>query len=164
MSLQRIIVLSLAASLAGPAWASGGGGGGGGGGSGGAPDGMKSSEVSKAERLIKDKKWDEAIEVLTKAAEHDPNNADIYNWLGYSERNRGNMDAAFAHYEKALRLDPKHRGAHEYVGEAYLKVGKVDKAKEHLAALGKLCHSRCEQYKDLKEEIEKYDERHASAN
>lgn len=164
MSLQRIIVLSLVASMAGPAWAAGGGGGGGGGGgSGGAPAGSKSSEVVKAERLIKDKKWDQAIEVLTRAAERDGSNADVYNWLGYAERNRGNTDAAFVHYGKALELDPKHRGAHEYVGEAYLQVGNLEKAKEHLARLAKICRSRCDEYKDLKEEVAEYEEQHASA-
>jgi tetratricopeptide (TPR) repeat protein len=160
MTLQRFMVLTLAAALAGPAWAAGGGGGGG---SGSAPAGQKSSEVVKAEKLIKEKKWDEAVQVLTKAAERDGSNADIYNWLGYSERNRGNTDAAFAHYARALQLDPKHRGAHEYVGEAYLQVGNVEKAKEHLATLGKLCRSRCEEYKDLKEEIQEYEEKQASA-
>ena len=36
-------------------------------------------------------------------------------------------------YEKALAIDPKHRGAHEYIGEAYLTLGNLPKAKEHLA-------------------------------
>jgi Flp pilus assembly protein TadD len=120
--------------------------------------------VKKAERLIEKKQWDEAIQVLSKAAERDDRNADIYNWLGYAERNRGNTDAAFAHYDKALSLDPKHRGAHEYVGEAYLMVGKPDKAKEHLAVLAKLCGKRsCEEYEDLAKEIAEYEEAHAAA-
>jgi len=29
------------------------------------------------------------------------------------------MKQAFEHYERALKLNPRHRGAHEYVGEAY---------------------------------------------
>ena len=44
------------------------------------------------------------------------------------------MNLVFKHYNEALRLDPKHRGAHEYIGEAYLMVGNVAKAKEHLGA------------------------------
>ena len=156
MRFPRAFVVSVVALLAGPAWAAGGGGG-----SGGAPPGAKSADVSKAERLIEQKNWDQAVEVLTQAAARDDSDADVFNWLGYAERNRGNLDAAFRHYARALELDPKHRGAHEYVGEAYLMVGDLAKAKEHLAKLAKLCRSRCEEYEDLKQEVAEYEERQA---
>jgi tetratricopeptide (TPR) repeat protein len=156
MSMSRVFLLLLLTSLAGTARASGGGGG-------GPPPGAKSAELTKAEKLIQAKKWDEAIQVLQTAAAHEPSNADVYNWLGYAERNRGNTDAAFKYYDKALQLDPKHRGAHEYVGEAYLMVGNVAKAKEHLATLQKLCGTKCEEYQDLKKDIEEYESQHASA-
>jgi tetratricopeptide (TPR) repeat protein len=155
MSLRRALVATLAVSLAASARASGGGG--------GPPPGAQSGEIQKAENLIQQKKWDEAIQILTKAGEQDRSNADIENWLGYAERNRGNLDAAFAHYDRALQLNPRHRGAHEYVGEAYLLAGKPDKAKEHLAALAKLCHSKCEEYEDLHEDVERYEKTHQSA-
>jgi len=67
------------------------------------------------------------------------------------------MDVVFKHYQEALRLDPKHRGAHEYIGEAYVMVGNLAKAKEHLAALNKLCFFSCEEYRDLKKAIEGYE-------
>lgn len=153
MHLRHVVAMSAAAVLAGPAWAAGGGG--------GPPPGARSAELSKAEQLIEDERWDEAVQVLTKAAERDRSSADVYNWLGYAERNRGNTDAAFAHYARALELDPKHRGAHEYVGEAYLMVGDLAKAKEHLATLARLCRSRCEEYRDLKEHVAEYEERRA---
>jgi tetratricopeptide (TPR) repeat protein len=155
MSMRRVMVVALLSSLAGTAWAAGGGGGGG-----AKPAPSKSPEVSKAEKLIKDKKWDEAVQVLQAAAETDGSNADVFNWMGYAERNRGNTDAAFADYEKALRLDPKHLGAHEYVGETYLIVGNVEKAKEHLGALRDLCGTRCKEYKDLAKDIQEYQEKH----
>ncbi len=67
----------------------------------------------------------------------------LQNLYAYSIRKGPNpdMQLVFKHYEEALRLDPKHRGAHEYIGEAYLMVGNPAKAKEHLAALDKLCRS-----------------------
>ena len=49
-----------------------------------------------------------------------PKNADAYNWLAYAVRKNGDPAASIPIYEKALALDPKHRGAHEYIGEAYL--------------------------------------------
>jgi len=155
MTLRRALVATLALSLAATARASSGGG---------QPPAAQSTDLQKAEKLVKDKKWDEAIQVLTKAGEQDRSNADIENLLGYAERNRGNLDAAFEHYDRALQLNPGHRGAHEYVGEAYLMAGKPDKAKEQLAFLARLCHSRCEEFKDLKEGIEKYEETHKSAS
>jgi Flp pilus assembly protein TadD len=102
------------------------------------------------------KDWPRAIESLNKAAAKDARNADIQNYLGYSYRNSGQMDLAFKHYEQALAINPKHRGAHEYVGEAYLMVNDVAKAEEHLAALDRLCTFRCEEYTELKEKIAAY--------
>ena len=36
---------------------------------------------------------------------------------------------AYEHYNTALKLNPNHKGAHEYIGEAYLLDGKPAKAK-----------------------------------
>lgn len=107
-------------------------------------------------RAIKSKEWKAAIEAFGKAAQSEPDNADIQNYLGYAYRNAGDMDNAFLHYERALRLDPKHRGAHEYVGQAYLLVGKPGKADEHLATLEKICGKGCEEYQDLAGAIAAY--------
>jgi tetratricopeptide (TPR) repeat protein len=76
---------------------------------------------------------------------------------GFAYRKSGNLDAAFKHYNEALRLDPRHRGAHEYIGEAYLMQGNLDKAKEHLARLDRLCFFGCEEYDDLKKSIAEYE-------
>jgi hypothetical protein len=70
------------------------------------------------------------------------------------------MDRVFSHYNEALRLNPKHRGAHEYLGEAYLMTNSLAKAKEQLAALDKLCFFGCEEYSDLKKAIASYEVNH----
>jgi tetratricopeptide (TPR) repeat protein len=67
------------------------------------------------------------------------------------------MDQVFKHYDEALRLQPKSRNAHEYIGEAYLMVGNLPKAKEHLAQLDKLCFFPCSQYSDLKKAVADYE-------
>lgn len=121
------------------------------------------ADYASAEQAIKSKNWTEAVDLLKRAAVAEPNNADVYNYLGYAERHRGNMDAAFKHYAKALALDPKHRGAHEYVGEAYLLVGNLAKAEEHLAQLDKICFFSCEEYRELKEKIAEYKQKKAKA-
>ena len=71
------------------------------------------------------------------------------------------MTTVFFHYQQALRIDPQHRGAHEYMGEAYLMVDNPAKAKEHLAALDKLCFFPCEEFSDLKKAIAAYERSHA---
>ena len=105
---------------------------------------------------IEAKDWQGAIRALSSAALRDTRNADIQNSLGYAYRHTGQMDLAFKHYERALQLDPRHRGAHEYVGEAYLMVNDLAKAEAHLSALEKICLIPCEEYDDLKKAIAEY--------
>lgn len=101
--------------------------------------------------------WKAAVEHLTKAAAAEPDNADTRNWLGFANRKLGNMDAAFAAYREALQLDPRHKNAHEYIGEAYLMVDDLPKAEQHLSELQKLCTPiPCEEYKELKHAIDEY--------
>lgn len=113
-------------------------------------------DIDQANQAIKDKNWSRAIEHLNLAIARDDKNAEAYNLKGYSERMSGNLDAAFKDYERALELDPEHRGAHEYIGEAYLMAGNLAKAEEHLATLDKLCFFPCEEYTDLKAAISEY--------
>jgi tetratricopeptide (TPR) repeat protein len=92
----------------------------------------------------------------SQAALRDPENADLHNYLGFSYRHVGQLDAAFEHYRRALEINPRHRGAHEYVGEAYLIVGNLGKAEEHLAALRRICLLPCEELTDLERAIIAY--------
>ena len=102
------------------------------------------------------KDWPAAIRALSSAALRDPRNADIQNYLGYAYRQSGQLELAFKHYARALQLNPRHRGAHEYAGEAYLLVNNLTKAEEHLTALQRICLIPCEEYEDLKNAIAEY--------
>ena len=113
-------------------------------------------DYAAGKKAIEAKDWAVAIRLLSSAALRDTRNADIQNYLGFAYRNAGRMELAFAHYEKALKLSPRHRGAHEYVGEAYLLVGNLAKAEEHLAALRAICLIPCEELEDLRKEIEAF--------
>ena len=108
---------------------------------------------------IEAKSWEDAIKAFSSAALHDTRNADIQNYLGYAYRHTGKLELAFRHYRRALELNPRHRGAHEYVGEAYLMVDNLAKAEEHLGRLREICLIPCEEYEDLKSAIAAYRQR-----
>ena len=116
-------------------------------------------DYAAGKKAIEQKNWEEAIARLSLAERRDPDNPDLQNWLGYSNRNLKRYDLAFKHYERAIELDPRHRGAHEYVGETYLLVGDVAGAERHLAALREICLLPCDELKDLEKAIAEYKKR-----
>ena len=157
MKLHTLVLSAALLCVAAGAQAAGGGGGGGGG------DTTNADPVLQvANAAIARKDWNAAQATLKEALARNAQNADYNNLYAYSLRKVANpdMQAVFFHYGEALRIDPKHRGAHEYIGEAYLMVGKLAQAREHLAALDKLCFFSCEEYTELKEAISKYERSH----
>ena len=56
------------------------------------------------------------------------------------------------YYLTGLEFKPDHKGINEYLGELYLKTNRIELAKERLEVL-KSC--KCEEFKELKELIEK---------
>ena len=119
-------------------------------------DEASQSEYSLAKQAIKDGDYDVAINKLARLHEEDPNDADVLNLLGYGYRKSGNVDQSRGYYLQALAIEPKHRGANEYLGELYLETGQLDKAEERLAVLDKACWLGCDEYTELKESIDKY--------
>ena len=115
--------------------------------------------LEQATKTIAAKDWPQAQALLKDAIGRNPGNADYHNLYAYSIRKGADpdMNLVFKHYNEALRLDPRHRGAHEYLGEAYLMVGNLPKAKEHLSALDKLCFFSCSEFSDLKKAISEYE-------
>jgi Tfp pilus assembly protein PilF len=105
---------------------------------------------------IEMKDWTAAIRLLSSAALRDTRNADIQNYLAYAYRNSGDPELALRHDNHALELNPRHRGAHEYLGEAYLMIGNVSKAEEQLAELRKICLISCEEADHLAQKIAEF--------
>lgn len=103
--------------------------------------------------------WTQARALARAGIEKDARNAEYHNLYAYAIRKGANpeMDLVFKHYNEALRLDPRHRGAHEYLGEAYLMVGNLAKAKEELKALDDLCFFSCQEFTMLKKAIADYE-------
>ncbi|KKJ75327.1 hypothetical protein WH95_19070 [Kiloniella litopenaei] len=116
------------------------------------------TDLKNAIELIENKKYSDAQPLLQKAIKAEPDNADAYNMLGYSQRKMGNKDVALGYYTKALDLNPRHRGANEYLGQLYLELNEPAKAKERLEVLDKSCTFGCDEYTSLKEAIEAYEQ------
>ena len=177
MSFACAAILVAPISL-GPALSAGGGGGNGGGGGGGhdsqsqCKNGKVWSKKTKkcvvAQRgavdddslyaagrsLAEQGRYGEAITILSLAA--DKTDPRILNYLGYSHRKAGRVSVGLGYYQEALRHDPDYTLVREYMGEAYLQIGKVDAAREQLTEIEKRCGKGCEEYAELAKQIDAY--------
>ena len=113
-------------------------------------------EFAAGKKALLAEDWDGAIAVLKSAALRDPRNADIQNYIGYAYRRLRQMGPAIGHYQQALMLNPRHRSAHEHLGEVHLAIGDPVTAEQHLAHLEDICLLGCEEYDDLKRAIAGY--------
>ncbi len=101
--------------------------------------------------------WALAAMRFSEATILDPESADAFNMLAYSQRHLGDLETAIANYGRALELDPRHEGALEYLGEALLLAGDLDGAKQQLATLEQVCPLGCEALDELREVIEAHE-------
>ena len=115
---------------------------------------VKPSSYSKMLKLIKNEQYAEAVQELEKILETKKYNkdADILNHYAFALRKTNNLTKAEEFYQKALSIEPTHRGALEYIGELYVDTKRMDLAN---ATLKKLESCRCEEYAELKNYINK---------
>lgn len=111
---------------------------------------------AQAKAMVDQKNYAGAIPLLQQVVQRNPRNADAYNLLGYSTRASGNPSGSLQYYQQALAIDPKHLGAHEYIGEAYLMLDRPAEADQMLARLDSLCVFGCTEYRMLKAAIAGY--------
>lgn len=145
--LFSIVGLSLSALAAG---------GGGGGGMDSVPSKPVDPNFAQAKAAIEARNYAAALPLLQQVVARDPRNADAYNLMGYATRKSGDANGSLRYYTTALQIDPKHLGAHEYIGEAYLMLDRPQEAEQHLARLDSLCLFGCSEYRMLKTAIANY--------
>ena len=113
-------------------------------------------EYARAKAMVEAKNYAAALPVLQQVVAKNPKNADAYNLLGYATRKSGNPNGSLQYYTTALQIDPKHLGANEYLGEAYLMLDRPKEADQQLARLDSLCMFGCAEYRALKAAIADY--------
>ena len=122
-----------------------------------APPKAQPSDYDLGMKAVQAGDYGRALTLLERVVKADPRNADAWNYIGFSHRKLKHFDQSLAAYQKALTINPNHRGANEYLGELYLQTGELEKAREWLAKLQSLCPSGCPEYDDLKKAVEAYE-------
>jgi len=120
------------------------------------PATTQSPKILDAQKLLEAKRYGEAIPILKFVAQTSPKNADAHNLLGYSLRKTNQLEAAEVAYNRSLEIDPKHRGALEYLGELFLETNRLKEAEKLLQRLDDACLFGCKEYDDLKKEIAEF--------
>lgn len=85
-----------------------------------------------------EKKFQRALDRLTRATELDSTYYEAWNMVGYSSRKLKQYDASLAAYDRCLRIKPDYALAREYLGEAFFELGRMDDARAQLQWLEKM--------------------------
>jgi tetratricopeptide (TPR) repeat protein len=104
---------------------------------------------AEAVGLINQERFVDAFDALRRAETAVGPHPDVLNYMGFVSRKLGRYDDAISYYSAALRIDPNHLGATEYLGELYVQLGQIDRAERQLARLDELCAYGCEQREEL---------------
>lgn len=96
-------------------------------------DQEKSGKANNAQKSYK-----RALDRGQRAVQLDSMYHEAWNLVGFTSRKLKNYDGSLAAYQHCLRIKPDFAPAREYLGEAYLEMGRIDDAKKQLAALDPL--------------------------
>ena len=114
-------------------------------------------EFSEVQQMIDDGKYDEAVSYLnSEVLEWYPENAEALTLKGYSLRGLNQNNESMDAYNAALVSNPEHKGALEYQGELYLKLGNQKNAQSNLEKLESICPNGCDAFYTLQTAIEKF--------
>ena len=117
---------------------------------------VASKEMRKAFVMIKKEDYTGALAMLETEIAKNPDNADAWNLTGFASRKLGDYAASEVAYDKALAIDPKHKGALEYKGELFLTLGNLEGAEEMFDRLNSACFLSCKEKKQLAAAIRAY--------
>lgn len=114
------------------------------------------TDVGRAAIHIEEGAYAQARELMEPWVLKWPDDAQAWSLLGFARRKTGSPETAMVAYERALALDPMHKGANEYLGVFWLELGQPDRARERLAILELACPAGCEERSELEEALAGY--------
>ena len=120
------------------------------------PAAAEDPDWAQAKSALQARQYEQAVPLLQKVVAKDASNADAFNYLGYTHARADKPQEALAYYNKALDINPKHRGANAYLGELHLKLGDLPAAEERLKTLDGVCFFGCAEYDILKAALAEY--------
>ena len=77
--------------------------------------------------------YEHALEAL--AAMSDPTEDRVLTYLGFAHREAGNVALGMEYYEQAIARNPDNLLARSYMGQAFVKLGALDKARAQLTEI-----------------------------
>ena len=113
--------------------------------------------------------WPGVVEAMTAVVARRPHHDNAWTRLGFARRKLGDHERSLDAYGRALSLNPRNRSALEYLGEAYLELGRVREARVLLIRLADECRTvtmgftdgdftnGCEEHADLAAAIEAHE-------
>lgn len=116
----------------------------------------RNERLAEGQKLAQAGRYGEAEAIGREVVAADPDLASAWSLLGFALRKQCRLGEAMAAYERALALDPLHRGANEYMGELWLQLGDLGRAMERLAVLEATCPEPCEERRELEQAIAAY--------
>ena len=115
-----------------------------------------SKDMREAVVMINKENYPKALMLLEREISKDPKNADAWNLTGYASRKMGDYVASEKAYDRALSINPKHKGALEYKGELYLTLDNLKGAEDMFDRLNQVCPFGCKEKKQLAAAIKTY--------
>lgn len=112
-----------------------------------------SALYERAVKYIDRKDYIKANKALKAYTKSKPNDADGWNLYAFANRKMNKFEKAEVYYEKALNIDPDHKGALEYQGELFIQTNRQNLAEENLNKLISLCPNSCYELEKLQEYI-----------
>jgi tetratricopeptide (TPR) repeat protein len=114
------------------------------------------AQIKIAETLMENKSWPEAVKELRALSSKFPTNIQVLNLHAWAQLNGGDIDSAFATWQRCIKLDPKNYAIRESVIKARLDLGKKHReshqytpALVHFKALLKMLPQSPEVHKEI---------------
>ncbi len=109
-----------------------------------------------------EKRFKKALERGQRAVELDSTYFEAWNLVGFAARHLSDYDRSIAAYQRCLKIKPDYAPAREYLGEAYVELGKLESAREQLALLNQL--KATDEAANLKAQIDAWSAAHPTSS